>query len=271
MSVALRISTVVMLGAGGTLHRGSRLVRLGARMDLAQARASCVRSRLPPLGAHGRSGVADPARHLFRRRGSVRLAHRQCRAHDGLGRLRAARSDPGQLDHPRRADQQPSSAGSRKGSSRRTPKTSAGAGGAFTSSARFWRSLHSLSSSTLLRKLESGRDAAIKDLGCSRSRRSPPTTGSASPNCDFNLLRSEGGSQPRASTGNSDGLFAGVFRVSDLVRVSRTLRGCVARRRACPRVPASPKMPPSRPREVPSLAIPGNTRCPFCRALRQAL
>jgi hypothetical protein len=47
--------------------------------------------------------------------------------------------------------------------------------------------------------------------------------------------------------------------------------GCVARRRACPRVPASPKMYPPRTREVSESRHRRQRYMPICRAFRQAL
>jgi hypothetical protein len=59
-------------------------------------------------------------------------------------------------------------------------------------------------------------------------------------------LSSEGGGHIRASTGNIERSFAGTFRLSARDRACRIRPRCVARRRPCPRVPASPKMYPSR-------------------------
>ena len=60
---------------------------------------------------------------------------------------------------------------------------------------------------------------------------------------------SEGGSQRRVGSGNVDRLFAGTFRGYGRDRVLEHVPGRVAGRRACPRVPARPKMYPSRTRD----------------------
>jgi hypothetical protein len=107
MSPALRLSTIVMLGAGGIFTGGVvwyawERVWIWRRLELA---AYAV--ELPPFPAQGRSGAADPARHLCRGGRRLRLAHRRNGARARVDRDRAAGDHPRQLDSPRRADQQP--------------------------------------------------------------------------------------------------------------------------------------------------------------------
>jgi hypothetical protein len=87
----------------------------------------------------------------------------------------------------------------------------------------------------------------------------------------FDSVSSEGGSQHRASADNADGLFAGTFRASGRHECLEHVAGCVARRRACPRVTASPKMYPSRTREESKSRPRRQHYMPICRAFVQAL
>jgi hypothetical protein len=79
--------------------------------------------------------------------------------------------------------------------------------------------------------------------------------------CD-DPLSSEGGSQRRVGAGNADSRLQQFFDYVVAIKCLEHVLCCVARRRGCPRVPASPKMYPSRTREEPHLAIAGNTICP---------
>jgi hypothetical protein len=62
-----------------------------------------------------------------------------------------------------------------------------------------------------------------------------------------------------------------LFECVVAISVSSTSQGCVSGRRACPRVPASPKMYPSRTREESQSRHRRQQHMPICRSFVQAL